>query len=45
MLCEQYFNFAHALADNFLLLARGTVVASGPWELMGGNDLKQHLAL
>jgi urea transport system ATP-binding protein len=45
LLCEQYFDFAHALADDFLVLSRGSVVASGPKELMGGDDIKRHLAV
>jgi urea transport system ATP-binding protein len=45
LLCEQYFDFAHALADDFLVLSRGAVVASGPQALMGGDDIKRHLAV
>nr|WP_217346819.1 urea ABC transporter ATP-binding subunit UrtE [Noviherbaspirillum sp. L7-7A]MBV0878676.1 urea ABC transporter ATP-binding subunit UrtE [Noviherbaspirillum sp. L7-7A] len=45
LLCEQYFDFAHALADKFVVLSRGEVVASGVQELMQGEDVKRHLAV
>lgn len=45
LLCEQYFDFAHALADQFVVLSRGTVVASGTQSQMGGEDVKRHLAV
>lgn len=45
LLCEQYFDFAHALADKFVVLSRGEVVASGMQELMQGEDVKRHLAV
>ena len=45
LLCEQYFDFAHALADRFVVLSRGEVVAAGAQAQMGGDDVKRHLAV
>ncbi|GIZ50609.1 urea ABC transporter ATP-binding subunit UrtE [Noviherbaspirillum aridicola] len=45
LLCEQYFDFAHELADRFVVLSRGEVVASGTQAQMGGEDVKRHLAV
>jgi urea transport system ATP-binding protein len=45
LLCEQYFDFAHALADRFVVLSRGEVVASGVQGEMGGDAVKRHLAV
>lgn len=45
LLCEQYFDFARELADQFVVLSRGEVVASGSQELMDGDDIKRHLAV
>ncbi|PRY98163.1 amino acid/amide ABC transporter ATP-binding protein 2 (HAAT family) [Jezberella montanilacus] len=45
LLCEQYFDFAHELADRFVVLSRGEVVASGDREAMDGDDVKRHLSV
>jgi len=45
LLCEQYFDFAHALADRFVVLSRGEVVAQGAQAEMGGEAVKRHLAV
>ncbi len=45
LLCEQYFDFAHELADQFVVLSRGEVVASGTQAQMDSEDVKQHLAV
>jgi len=45
LLCEQYFDFAHELADRFIVMSRGEVVASGGKDQMGGDDVKRHLAV
>ncbi|WP_308921932.1 urea ABC transporter ATP-binding subunit UrtE [Janthinobacterium sp. J1-1] len=45
VLCEQYFDFARELADQFIVLSRGSVVASGGADLMDGEDVKRHLAV
>jgi len=45
LLCEQYFDFARALADKFLVLSRGEVVASGTAAEMDGEHVRRHLAV
>ena len=45
LLCEQYFDFAHELADQFMVLSRGEVVASGVQAQMGDPEVKRHLAV
>jgi urea transport system ATP-binding protein len=45
LLCEQYFDFAHALADKFVVLSRGEVVATGTQAQMDTPDVKRHLAV
>jgi urea transport system ATP-binding protein len=45
LLCEQYFDFAHALADKFIVLSRGEVVAAGSQAEMDQPDVKRHLAV
>jgi urea transport system ATP-binding protein len=45
LLCEQYFDFAHELADQFVVLSRGEVVASGAQAAMNDPDVKRHLAV
>lgn len=45
LLCEQYFDFAHALADKFVVLSRGEVVASGTQDQMDSDEVKRHLAV
>jgi len=45
LLCEQYFDFARALADKFVVLSRGEVVASGTQDQMECEDVKRHLAV
>ena len=45
LLCEQYFDFAHELADAFVVLSRGEVVASGTQAQMGSDGVKRHLAV
>ena len=45
LLCEQYFDFAHALADRFIVLSRGEVVATGTQDQMDSEDVKRHLAV
>ncbi|WP_219114160.1 urea ABC transporter ATP-binding subunit UrtE [Janthinobacterium sp. UMAB-56] len=45
VLCEQYFDFARELADEFIVLSRGSVVASGAAAQMDGEDVKRHLAV
>ena len=45
LLCEQYFDFARALADKFIVLSRGEVVATGLQTQMNTEDVKRHLAV
>jgi urea transport system ATP-binding protein len=45
LLCEQYFDFAHALADEFVMLSRGSVVASGTQAQMQDADVQRHMAV
>jgi urea transport system ATP-binding protein len=45
LLCEQYFDFAHELADRFVVLSRGEAVASGAQDQMNSEDVKRHLAV
>jgi urea transport system ATP-binding protein len=45
LLCEQYFDFARELADTFVVMSRGEVVASGTQDQMDGDDVKKHLAV
>lgn len=45
LLCEQYFDFARELADNFVVLSRGEVVAAGSHESMDDESVKRHLAV
>ncbi len=45
LLCEQYFDFARALADTFVVLARGEVVAAGDQAQMDGDDVKRLMSV
>lgn len=45
LLCEQYFDFARELADNFIVMSRGEVVASGTSAQMDDESVKRHLAV
>jgi urea transport system ATP-binding protein len=45
LLCEQYFDFAHELADKFMVLSRGEVVAAGSQHEMAHENVKRHLAV
>src|SRR3982074_3044864 len=45
LLCEQYFDFAHALADKFIVLSRGEVVAAGSRHEMNNENVKRFLAV
>ena len=45
VLCEQYFDFAHELADRFMVLSRGEVVASGDQSEMNSPDVRRFLAV
>jgi urea transport system ATP-binding protein len=45
LLVEQYFDFARELADSFVVLERGEVVASGDAEALKGDDIRSRLAI
>ena len=45
VLCEQYFDFAQALADTFIVLSRGEVVASGDHKQMSDPSVRQLLSV
>ncbi len=45
LLCEQYFDFARDLADQFVVLSRGEVVASGDRSAIDGEDVRRHLSV
>ncbi|SAI69263.1 branched-chain ABC transporter ATP-binding protein [Bordetella ansorpii] len=45
LLCEQYFDFARELADQFVVLSRGEVVASGDRTHIDGDDVRKHLSV
>ncbi|MCY4613495.1 MAG: urea ABC transporter ATP-binding subunit UrtE [Nitrospira sp.] len=45
LLVEQYFEFASRLADTFVLMAKGAVVASGPVSELTEETVKQHLVV
>ncbi|VFR20678.1 Urea ABC transporter, ATPase protein UrtE [plant metagenome] len=45
LLCEQYFDFARELADQFVVLSRGEVVAQGGRGEIGGEDVRRHLSV
>ncbi|CAM5552675.1 urea ABC transporter ATP-binding subunit UrtE [Eoetvoesiella caeni] len=45
LLCEQYFDFARQLADEFVVLSRGEVVAAGDRSKIDGADVRRHLSV
>ncbi|MGV6874298.1 urea ABC transporter ATP-binding subunit UrtE [Pseudochelatococcus sp. B33] len=45
LLCEQYFDFATELADRFVILSRGEVVATGDRAALGGKEVRRYLAI
>lgn len=45
LLCEQYYDFAAALADDYLLLERGQVMSSGPAGLLAERGVREMMAL
>jgi len=45
LLCEQYFDFARELADGFVVLSRGEVVAQGDQTQMDSEEVKKHLSV
>ncbi len=45
LLVEQYFDFACELADNFVILDRGSVVAHGDQQALRNPDVRKHLTV
>jgi urea transport system ATP-binding protein len=45
LLCEQYYDFAAELADEFLVLERGSVIASGDRERMQTAEIRGLVAI
>ena len=45
VLCEQYYDFAQELADDYLVMQRGEVVARGPGSEMQSKDIRQLVAI
>jgi urea transport system ATP-binding protein len=45
VLVEQYYDFAEALADHYLVLERGEVIASGPGSEMAARDIRRLVAI
>lgn len=45
LLCEQYFDFARELADRFVVLSRGEVVAAGDRSEMDSEAVRKHLSV
>jgi urea transport system ATP-binding protein len=45
LLVEQYFDFARALADQFLVMSRGEIVKRGAGSEMDSDEVRRHLAV
>jgi len=45
LLVEQYYDFAKSLADRYVVLSRGEVVASGDGATMDTDNVRAHLAV
>lgn len=45
LLCEQYFEFARDLADQFVVLSRGEVVVAGDQTQIGSDEVRRHLSV
>jgi len=45
LLCEQYYDFAEALADHYCVMERGEVIASGPGSDMPSKGIRQLVAI
>jgi urea transport system ATP-binding protein len=45
LLCEQYYDFAEELADQYLVMERGEVIAHGPGHEMQEKQVKQLVAI
>ena len=45
LLCEQYYDFAEELADEYLVMQRGEVIARGPGSEMPSKGIRQLVAI
>ena len=45
VLCEQYYDFAEELADDYLVMERGEFIARGPGHEMGAKGVRQLVAI
>ena len=45
LLCEQYYDFAEELADHYVVMERGEVIASGPGSEMQEKNLRSLVAI
>ncbi|MDR2335643.1 MAG: urea ABC transporter ATP-binding subunit UrtE [Burkholderiaceae bacterium] len=45
LLCEQYYDFAEELADHYVVMERGEVIASGPGHEMQSQGVRQLVAI
>jgi urea transport system ATP-binding protein len=45
LLVEQYYDFAKSLADHYVVLSRGEIVARGAGATMDKDALRAHLAV
>ena len=45
LLVEQYYDFAEALADRYIVMERGEVIASGPGSEMQAKGVRQLVAI
>jgi urea transport system ATP-binding protein len=45
VLCEQYYDFAEELADEYLVMERGEVIARGPGSEMQAKGIRHLVAI
>jgi len=45
LLCEQYYDFAQELADQYCVMERGEVIAHGPGSEMESKGIRQLVAI
>ena len=45
LLVEQYYDFAKDLADTYVVMERGAVIATGPGSQMEANGVRQMVAI
>lgn len=45
LLCEQYYDFAEELADEYLVMERGEIIARGPGHEMAAKDIRRLVAI